>query len=316
MTILETPVTKLAEQIDRFHRPVYETRSAREAFGALLRASKLKYTNQTVLLPAYIGWSSREGSGVFDPITELGLKTAFYRLDDQLRVDLESLAGEFARGNVGAVLLIHYFGYVDPSYRQAVALARRHGALVIEDAAHALFSDWVGGSCGRLGDACLYSFHKMLPVASGGAFTLNGREFGELSWPAPEPETAGRWRDYDLQAIAEQRIENARILDGWIESLRPAVEPLWGVPGEGQFPQTYPVLIRRGSRDELYRLMNARGFGVVSLYHTMISAISGTDYPVSHQLAKSILNLPVHQDVSFPQLESMMDCLAQLVASR
>ena len=46
---------------------------------------------ERVLLPAYVGWSAKEGSGVFDPVDELGVPYAFYRLDDRLRIDLYGL---------------------------------------------------------------------------------------------------------------------------------------------------------------------------------------------------------------------------------
>ena len=62
-------------------------------------------------------------------------------------------------------------------------------------------------------------------------------------------------------------------------------------------PQTYPVLIRRGRRNKIYELMNNEGFGVVSLYHTLIPELQENEFEKSKKISRSILNLPVHQDV-------------------
>jgi len=152
-------ITKRAEDSRNCLRPVVAFRSAREAFGAILRG--LEITSGKVLLPAYIGWSPREGSGVFDPVASLGLDYEFYGLNERLRIDLDSLRAALQTGKIRVVVIIHYFGYVDPCYPEAVRIARQHNVFTVEDAAHAMLTDLVGGVCGRSGDACIYSFHKM-----------------------------------------------------------------------------------------------------------------------------------------------------------
>ncbi len=264
------------------------------------------------MLPAYVGWSSREGSGVFDPIAALRLRHRFYALDERLHIDLDSLAAALDSGSVRVLVLIHYFGYVDPAYAQAVALARRRGAFVIEDEAHAMLSDVVGGVCGRLGDACIYSFHKILPVEEGGAAVVNDPQ-SVLARTLQAEQGCRVPQDFDLSRIAEKRRTNASLLDRLTNELGPEVTPLRGAPRTGEFPQSYPVLIRNGSRDRIYREMNAAGFGVVSLYHTLISEISPQAFPAAAGVASRILNLPVHQDASPEDLEAMVWDLAARV---
>lgn len=55
--------------------------------------------------------------------------------------------------------------------------------------------------------------------------------------------------------------------------------------------------------------MNRAGFGVVSLYHTLIEPISESVYPESHRLSRKILNLPVHQDILPEDLDALIACL-------
>ena len=69
------------------------------------------------------------------------------------------------------------------------------------------------------------------------------------------------------------------------------------------------MIIADRSRDALYFKLNEAGYGVVSLYHTLIAPIDAQAYPVSHWLARRVLNLPVHQDIQPHQLEAMIDCL-------
>lgn len=303
------PVTKLPTDHTRFRRNMRITKSARQAFSHLL---SLMAGDGVVLMPAFIGWSAREGSGVFDPVAELNLKFNFYKLDERLRIDLKDLEERLNEGNVRVLLLIHYFGYVDPQAAEAAAAAKVRGICVIEDSAHALFSDWVGGSCGQFGQASIYSFHKLLPVDGGGGVSFQGNHqpCGMMDDTMP---AAYHWFDFDLRAIAYKRLENARQIDQRIGRLNPVLEPLWGLPAAGQFPQTYPVLLQGKCRDSLYDAMNASGFGVVSLYHTMIRQIKHEQFPTARHIASQILNLPVHQDLEPDQIDSMLDHLERLV---
>jgi dTDP-4-amino-4,6-dideoxygalactose transaminase len=57
--------------------------------------------------------------------------------------------------------------------------------------------------------------------------------------------------------------------------------------------------------------MNAAGFGVVSLYHTLISQVPPQSFPAAVRVSRRILNLPVHQDISHEALEAMVSELAR-----
>jgi dTDP-4-amino-4,6-dideoxygalactose transaminase len=81
------------------------------------------------------------------------------------------------------LLLIHYFGFPDPNLSMVIKLAEANGILVIEDEAHSMLSDLVGGICGRLSDSAIFSFHKLLPVDQGGALVLNKIENDILMSP-------------------------------------------------------------------------------------------------------------------------------------
>ena len=208
------------------------------------------------------------------------------------------------------MLLIHYFGFVDPGAERAAQLAAEAGVTVIEDEAHALLTDLVGGACGRLGGACIASLHKLLPVSGGGGALINaaGREqFGGLAGVAGTPSPF----ESDLAAIAAARRRNAAELVALLEPLAGRVDVL-RAPAESEVPQTLPVIIREANRDELYERMNAAGFGVVSLYHTLIEQIPRDEFPESFELSRTILNLPVHHQADAGSLAALVAELDRL----
>lgn len=308
--------TKTAQRPDHLRRAFFTYPNARTGFRAFLRA--LRFTSQErVLLPAYVGWSPREGSGVFDPITEQGLAYDFYPLDDRLHIDLPRLQAQLALGNVKVLVLIHYFGHVDPAYPEAVRLARQYGAWVLEDEAHAMFTDLIGGISGRLGDACIFSLHKMLPMSRGGLLVINPGHEALLETIEPADIRAlvdvGNPWEYDFAEIAARRRENALELTRLLQPLAGEIDPLWGDPQPGEVPQTYPVIVRNVSRDQLYKTMNEGNFGVVSLYHTLIEQIEQDEFPQSHWLSRCVTNLPVHQDIEPGELELLVGYLKQAV---
>lgn len=112
--------------------------------------------------------------------------------------------------------------------------------------------------------------------------------------------------DFDLGRIAQRRVENALLVEELLSPLNNAVDPLWPRLPAATVPQTYPVVVRGVSRDELYFRMNDAGFGVVSLYHTMVEELEAERFPASHRLARRILNLPIHQDAEREQIEAMV----------
>jgi dTDP-4-amino-4,6-dideoxygalactose transaminase len=310
-------ISKIASRSDSYRRRIYDFPNARSAFRAALLALGMKRGFDEVLLPAYVGWSSREGSGVMDPIRELGLKPLFYRMTSHLRIDVDDLCLRLTTSRARVLVLIHYFGFPDPEYKRVCQLAREHGLIVVEDEAHSMLSDLVGGVCGRLGEFSIMSLHKLLPVPQGGLLVVNN---------VVEHTTAGAFQllrnqspgsidfcEYDTFSIAKQRRRHAaRIVE--LLAHVPQVELLMPL-SDGVVPQTLPIVLKSGCRDSVYHQLNSDGFGVVSLYHTMVPEINEVEYPDAHWLAKRVLNLPVHQDINPDLLAPMVDRLSDLLRS-
>lgn len=73
-----------------------------------------------------------------------------------------------------AISVVHYAG-VCAEMTEINDIARRHGLLVIEDAAQALLSTYRGRPAGQLGDFACFSFHetKNVTAGEGGALAIN-----------------------------------------------------------------------------------------------------------------------------------------------
>ena len=299
-------IEKAATDLDSFRQPTFFYGSAREGFLNALE-SLLDPTNQVVLLPAFIGWSPREGSGVFDPIEEIKAEPAFYELNRDLTVNLEWFEVAIAKIKPKIVVVIHYFGRTDPNIRKIGELAKRHGAILMEDLAHGFFSSVGDSDAGRVGDFSIFSLHKMFPSREGGMvrYRLPQLVSGQKGTAANLAELI---QNYDWQSISARRRSNFdAVLSELhsIEAIETHVKFLWPKLNGGDVPQSLPVRLLTVDRDEIYHAMNADGFGMTSLYHTMIKDVQ-EGFPQMTALSASIINFPVHQDMHPAQAKGMV----------
>jgi hypothetical protein len=130
------------------------TVSGRAALYALLRPLK-KQGIKKILLPAYLCES------VLQPVRACGLDYEYYPVDENLVAHPDPPKGS-------AVLLIHYFGWLNPSTK---ALRDDAGDLfiLIEDMTQAVFSSWNLMKGGQ--SLLFFSLRKLGPVPLGGWFS-------------------------------------------------------------------------------------------------------------------------------------------------
>lgn len=96
---------------------------------------------------------------------------------DTLNLD-ESLIEAAITPHTRAIVPVHYAG-VACEMDAIMAVARRHGLMVIEDAAQGVMSSYKGVPLGAIGDLGAYSFHETKNVicGEGGALIVNNAEF-------------------------------------------------------------------------------------------------------------------------------------------
>lgn len=127
-----------------------------------------------VILPSYT-FSSTANSFVL-----AGAKLVFVDIrPDTMNID-EKIIESAITEKTKVIVPVHYAG-VACEMDTIMEIARRHGLLVVEDAAQGVMSSYKGRALGTIGDFGCYSFHetKNYSMGEGGALVINNPAFFE-----------------------------------------------------------------------------------------------------------------------------------------
>jgi hypothetical protein len=180
-TVYAPPRAKSPWRLSELYAPA-SVRFYGFARHALTQALKLAgVAGGRVLLPSFI---CRD---LLSAVAAAGAEPVFYHTRPDLSPDADPTRWPDAR----AVVAVDYFGF-PIELAPFEAYARRTGALVIEDAAHALFSrDAKGRLLGTRAPLGILSLRKSLPLPNGGALLANDAAFAARLPPqlpfAPSP---------------------------------------------------------------------------------------------------------------------------------
>jgi hypothetical protein len=234
-------------------------------------------------------------------ITRVGAKPVFVDVDlDTRNLDLDQVEAAITP-RTRALMPVHFAG-LPIDMDRTLAIAKRHGLRVIEDAAHAIGTEWKGRRIGSFGDMAVFSFHpnKNITTIEGGAIaggtaeevaTIERLRFHGLKRTAPDAfeclEASGKANMPDVSAsigLAQlprlrQFNETRRALAGlyfehW-ENAAPVRLPARGDSGHSWhiFAPLLPVGTRNVSRQAFMKAMEKRKIGV------------GVHYPAIHLYA-------------------------------
>lgn len=286
--------------------------SAREGFLDLLQTliKDDKLLNK-IYLPDYIGLSAREGSGIFDPIIKSGIEFEFYSLDSHLNINVDLLRKAIDNNSDNFIfLIVNYFGFYDNNYFDVLEYVKSKNAIIIEDNAHGYFSYLRSNR--KSADFTFFSYHKLLPFDNGGAIEIINPEYNCLKLSGHDYSHKELYH-YNYTQISKIRRRNYELLIDIIndKKYKNLFQPLHSNLKCDCVPQTFPLIILKGNRDMIYHQLNGNGFGVVSLYHTLIPQLRDKN-SISYNLSKRILNLPVHQDVDTSFYHELIDNLYQI----
>ena len=98
---------------------------------------------------------------------------------DTLNIDLGRIEARI-NSKTKAIMPVHFAGQ-PCAMDELLEMARRHGACIIEDAAHALGTEYKGRRVGAIGDMTVFSFHpiKAITTGEGGMVVTRNKEWGE-----------------------------------------------------------------------------------------------------------------------------------------
>jgi len=242
-----------------------------------------------------------------------------------------------------AIEVVHLYGHpadMDP----ILAIAKRHGLAVIEDAAEAHGATYRGQEVGSIGAAGSFSFfgNKIITTGEGGMVVTNDAELAEkcrhLRGQGVSP-TRTYWHDVigfnyrmtnlaaaigcaQLEQIDEVLAKKTQIA-GWYAERLGNIEGLT-LQRKAEWAQAVwwmnSVLVDPGVRDDLMAAMRTRGVDTRPFFypaHTlpMYSAGDGA-YPVAEYLGAAGINLPSYPDLSEDDVELVCCVLRDSLAVR
>lgn len=301
-------ITKEAEDKTKNKLPIYYTNSARTAFRIILQ-SVFENSDAGILMPSYIGETDKEGSGVFDPVRETNVKYGFYKINADLSADFDDIKQKFDSGNFKAILIIHYFGFIRSNILEIANYCKLKNIVLIEDCAHSFTSNINKRKIGTFGDFAFFSIHKIVPTKNGGILKCNSTNSQISNFLTPDDiiyfDDLIDYSRSDYEQIVKKRVENYKYyLKHWTAIKH--INPLYPQLPEGIVPLNFPIIIEDGLREKIYFDLIEKGVITCSLYYRMIEEISKDDYPVSYDISFKILNLPVHQDTEFADIELIL----------
>lgn len=293
-------ISKSPNITDNCVRNIYFTSAARVGFKHLLKNLYFK-DKEKILLPAYIGITDREGSGVFDPISELKINYDFYGLEKNLKINKEDLETKILSGQFKAVLIIHYFGFLHCDIEWVSKICKNNNVLLIEDCAHAFSSTYKNIPLGDFGDFSFFSIHKFFATEDGGILKVNDKNFhfpiiDDISQRI-KLETLEQLSKSKINEISNIRISNYNY---YIQKLKDfeKIELLYPELPQGIVPVNLPIIVKSNKREKLYFKLMEEKIPTIALYYRLIDFIDKEKYPASYYLSNNILNLPTHQDIT------------------
>lgn len=242
-----------------------------------------------------------------------------------------------------AIVPVHLYGHpadMDP----ILAIARRHGLVVIEDAAQAHGATYHGRPVGSLGDAGCFSFYPSKNLGAAGDAGIVVTSHPE--WAA----RIRRLRDWG-QSIPYRHVErgfNARLagiqaavlgvklrhLDEWIGA-RQAHAARYDAAIDGSELQRLPVrpwvrhayhiyAVRCRQRERLLAEFRRRGIDARVHYPEPVHlapawsdlGYRSGDFPHAERAAREVMSIPVHPELTAAQVETIASALQELGSLR
>jgi dTDP-4-amino-4,6-dideoxygalactose transaminase len=282
-----------------------------------------------------------------DPATYNLSASAVQRfIDDHCAAQGGQLINRATGGRIRALMPVHLYGQsadMDP----LMAVARRYGLKVIEDAAQAIGTEYKGGvRAGTIGDVGCFSF---FPSKNLGAFgdaglcTTNDPELAEsmrvLRVHGGKPKyfhavIGGNFRLDELQA-AVLRVK-LKYLDGWTEGRQRNAayyDAAFAGAGLGTKLRTPPAVaggrhifnqyvVRAQNRDALRARLTERSIGSEIYYPVPLHLqkcfaylnYRAGDFPQSEQAAAETLALPIYPELEQSQLAYVVTTICEFYA--
>jgi dTDP-4-amino-4,6-dideoxygalactose transaminase len=271
-----------------------------------------------------------------------GARAVFVDVDPQSYTldagQLESAITEWTK----AVIPVHLYGQpadMDP----ILAVARRHGLMVIEDAAQAHGAEYKGRRAGGLGDLGCFSFYPTKNLGAygeGGMVVTSNPDYARTirmlrDWGQERKyHHVLRGFNYRMESLqgAVLRVK-LRYLEAWTEARR-AHAALYDRLLAGSAAKTPAVMpysrhvyhvytVRVPRRDQVQQALEAQGIRTGIHYPVPVHLqepyadprYTRGDFPQSEQAAAEVLSLPMFPELTDAQIEEVSTALRKVLES-
>lgn len=269
-------------------------------------------------------------------IATLEARPVFVDVADDMNLDTSKLEPAITDRTKG-IVVVHLTGR--PARMPAIlAIARRHGLFVVEDAAQAIGAKLDGRAVGSFGDGGAFSCHplkNLFAFGDSGFVTTNDDDLHKRVWMSRSHGMSSReicdfWayngRMDELHAAL--LLVNLTQLPAWTErrrelafrynrSLNPYVRVPEEASGEYCVYQTYMIQAER--RDALQEHLRIDGIEALTHYrmplHLQPAArelgYGENSFPVAERLSRSILSLPLYPTMTHAQQDLVVQSIAR-----
>lgn len=240
-----------------------------------------------------------------------------------------------------AILPVHLYGQMadmDP----ILAMARKHGLVVIEDACQAHGAEYKGRRAGSLGDMGCFSFYpgkNLGAYGEGGMVVTGNEEYARKvrmlrDWGAEKKyHHVLKGYNFRLEGVqgAVLRVK-LRYLEGWTEARRSAAAHYDALFANSGIPTPHTAAhnrhvyhiyaIRTASREAWQDALNAQGIQTGIHYPIpvhLLPAYADLGYkqgqlPHTEKAANEVLSLPMFPELTAPQRETVVAAVKTLAA--
>lgn len=279
-------------------------------------------------------------------ILYVGARPVFVDVDPRsYNIDPQAVANAVQREHARAILCVHLYGLACDMAALG-EIARRSGALLIEDCAQAHGAEYAGKKVGTFGQAGVFSFYpsKNMTTGEGGMIVTNDPAFAERARVLVNVGQRGG-AEYLYDAIGyNYRMTNMAgamgrtqltHLDTWNKARRdhaarytaafaslpwlvPPIEP----PGYFHVYNQYTVRVPRGRAQFLSHLSDHRIGRRVYYPHLVPQSPAyqrlgfAGSYPVAEHLTAEVVSLPVHPALSSEDVNRILDVVARFPGAR
>jgi dTDP-4-amino-4,6-dideoxygalactose transaminase len=268
-----------------------------------------------------------------------GAKPVFVDIDPHtFTIDVKAIESAIT-DKTKAIIPVHLYGQpadMDP----ILEIAKRHGLVVIEDAAQAHGAEYKGRRVGSMGDMGCFSFYpgkNLGAYGEGGMVVTNNAEYTRTirmlrDWGAEQKyQHVLKGYNYRMEGIqgAVLRVK-LRHLETWTEARR-AVAASYNellVDSGVQTPEAmsyarhvyHIYAIRTRQRSEWQQVLQAKGIQTGIHYPIPVHLLPAYadlgytkgDFPHSEQAADEVLSLPMHANLSRAQCEEVSEAVLRL----